>query len=338
MKALLKKIAYHVISLIGRHRWRYPDKRLLILMYHRVLPANHPDLRFVQPGMFVEPDTFRMQLKELKKLFTIVHLDDWLEKIKNGQAVPSKACAITFDDGWQDNYEYAFPMLQAENVPATIFLVSDLVGTSKNFWPERLGRILSLYTRSDLEQYPETDEMNWLDNFYRRFADDNSTCSRSQIDKIINCAKTESDEKIIERLDTLDDVLNVSANSSRDILDWEEVIEMRDSHLIRFGSHTRRHTRLRENVSRDKLQDEIIQSKDIIEKKLNIEVKTFCFPNGDFTLQAKEIVQSVYRGACTTISGWNTSRSDLHELKRIGVHQDITNNRTSFLARLSGWL
>jgi peptidoglycan/xylan/chitin deacetylase (PgdA/CDA1 family) len=142
--------------------WRTGTRRLLVLMYHRVLPAEHPDRNSEQPGMYVSPATLAMHLEIVKQYFTLIHLDEWLERVSAGRAVPSLACAITFDDGWRDNYEYAFPVLRHAGAPATIYLVTDMVGEGYSFWPNTLARYLGAGA-ADLGAYP-----TWLADIARK--------------------------------------------------------------------------------------------------------------------------------------------------------------------------
>ena len=61
--------------------------------------------------------------------YQTVGLEEWLAaRAHNGQALPRKPVVITFDDGYQDNYKLAWPVLQQYSFRATIFLVSGLIG------------------------------------------------------------------------------------------------------------------------------------------------------------------------------------------------------------------
>jgi hypothetical protein len=144
LKALLKAPAYFAAARFGLHRQHSRgEKRLWILMYHRILPASDPRFASEEPGMIVTPETFEMQLSVVNSLFTVVDLADWVAKKQRGGALPDKACAITFDDGWADNVEYALPLLEKTNTPATIFVVPEMIGTQRKFWPNRLGELIA---------------------------------------------------------------------------------------------------------------------------------------------------------------------------------------------------
>jgi peptidoglycan/xylan/chitin deacetylase (PgdA/CDA1 family) len=323
MKQFLKNSLQHATALVAPLRWRMRSApKLLILMYHRVLPSSHPAREIEQAGMYVSPETFAMHLEVLRRYFTLVHLDDWLRDLDQGRAVPKNACAITFDDGWRDNYEFAYPILRQAQAPATIYLVSDLVGTHYSFWPNTLSAILSEGAREHWEQLP-----NWL----RDLLPPIRKMSKDEIDAVIVRCKRFSDAQMKSA------VSHASGSSGeRDLMSWEEARDMQASTLIRFGSHTRRHTRLSLVTDPAQLRDEIAHSRTTIRERLGRDAVTFCYPNGDTSAEAIRAVRANYLGAVTTHRGWNTSKSERFTLKRVGVHEDVSSTSTSFISRLAG--
>ena len=137
----------------GHHRRNSTESRLWVMMYHRILPKHDARYSQEEPGMITEPDSFQMHLQTLKKEFTIISLSEWLDRKKQKLPLPKKACAITFDDGWLDNYEYALPILEQEQVPATLFAVSHMIGTCDQFWPNRIANLLQ-QPRTQLKEVP----------------------------------------------------------------------------------------------------------------------------------------------------------------------------------------
>ena len=97
-----------IMSLIER---LYFFRKAFVLMYHRVIDPDSPQPFICQSGMFVTKDTFQNQVRFLKNHFDLVFLDDLIEKRVKGEDI-RKCCAITFDDGWRDNYSVAFPILE----------------------------------------------------------------------------------------------------------------------------------------------------------------------------------------------------------------------------------
>lgn len=95
--------------------------KILILNYHRVLPKDH-----------IDPETFDFQMQTLKKKFTPLTLDDVLAVQKGEKKFKGKGFAVTFDDGWADNFIYAYPILKKYGIPATIFASTNLIAPSEN--------------------------------------------------------------------------------------------------------------------------------------------------------------------------------------------------------------
>lgn len=99
-----------------------------VLMFHRVTPYSE----FLEEGMFVTPETFCTQIEFLSSNYNICSL----EEVQQGGA----RIALTFDDGWLDNYKYALPVLREYNCPATVFLPTRYVGTNEKFWTDLIDR------------------------------------------------------------------------------------------------------------------------------------------------------------------------------------------------------
>ncbi len=95
-----------------------------IMMYHNVNYTETPKLNTVSP------ENFEFQMNFLREHhYDVLSLDELVEKIKKGRRISRKSVVVTFDDGYEDNYTYAFDILKKHDIPATIFLPSDLIGT-----------------------------------------------------------------------------------------------------------------------------------------------------------------------------------------------------------------
>jgi len=101
--------------------------RVPILMYH-YLSSPPPDADAIRRGLSVSPEQFEEHLRYLKQAgYETISLHDLALALQIGQPLPERPIIITFDDGYRDNYENAFPLLQAYGFTATFFLITDLI-------------------------------------------------------------------------------------------------------------------------------------------------------------------------------------------------------------------
>jgi peptidoglycan/xylan/chitin deacetylase (PgdA/CDA1 family) len=104
------------------------EKKLTIpiLMYHHVAPINYESRN---PDLYVSPEQFELQLKYLSENgYKTIDFEELLDHWENNVPLPRKAIIITFDDGFENNYNHAFPLLKEYNTKGTIFLVTDFIG------------------------------------------------------------------------------------------------------------------------------------------------------------------------------------------------------------------
>lgn len=316
-------------------KWRAPGS-LVVLMYHRVLPRDSPARRSEQPGMYVSPETLDLHVTELRRYFELVHLDDWVRRSRQGAPLPRLACAITFDDGWRDNFEFALPVLRRHGAPATIFLVSSYIDSAHRFWPNRLMSLLrKSFDDHEAVEFPERLRLivgPVLAESRRR-----GEFRSEDADQVVQAAKQLDDEKIRDLICVAEQSCGES-EGAREILSGEEIGQLTATGLVRFGSHTTTHLRLGGRVPHLELEREIVLSRGHLQDICGQEIDLFCYPNGETSPEAIDLTRRHYLGAVTTRYGWHTASGDPHLIRRIGVHEDVSNSPESFLARVSAWL
>lgn len=100
-----------------------------IVTYHSVRPDGHGPR-----SSYVHPDDFDAQVSWLVRSgYQVLPLSTLADRLVSGQAVPDNWACITFDDGYADNYQYAFPVLKHYRVPATVFLVTGKIDRDPDF-------------------------------------------------------------------------------------------------------------------------------------------------------------------------------------------------------------
>jgi peptidoglycan/xylan/chitin deacetylase (PgdA/CDA1 family) len=117
---------------------RYAEPKALVLMYHRI---DEPDTD--NWDLVVSPTHFEQHLQVLKKLGTVISAVELVEQLQKGTLL-NNSIAITFDDGYLDNYTKASSLLIHFQLPATFFIVSGNVGLPQEFWWDELASILLL--------------------------------------------------------------------------------------------------------------------------------------------------------------------------------------------------
>jgi peptidoglycan/xylan/chitin deacetylase (PgdA/CDA1 family) len=276
-----------------------------ILYYHRVNDDQDPFF----PAISTE--LFEREMQHVARHYKVVSLDRLLEHL-DGRGTET-LMTITFDDGYQDNFSHAFPILRRYGLPATIFLTTGCIDGRDPLWFEQLSLALKKTAREQFDlgiDPPQT--------FRIRTEAERLECNG----RIQSFLREVTDSERRQWLARILRVLGVEGNRERHdkMLTWDQIRDMQ-SQGIDFGGHTITHPFL-SKTTEEESGLEISGCKTRIEAELQRPVRYFAYPNGheeDVSQSNREVVRRAgYRAAVTTTWGINDSRTDRMELRRGG--------------------
>mgnify|MGYP003824504345 CR=1 FL=1 len=254
----------------------FSKSQIFILMYHRVTP-----IRDSWTLESLSPLNFERQIIYLQRHYKIISLEHLVESMAKGICLPKKTAVITFDDGYKDNYYYAYPILKNYCIPATFFLSTGHIGTGNLFWWDKIGYAIQ---HTDLDQL----DLDGIGAHSLRSADER----KMAILRITERLKKVPSEKMNS---LLKDLLAIACPEipidlgKKLIMSWDDVREMSCDGFA-FGAHTANHPILT-NMPLEQVEFEILQSKKDIEEKIGQKVTAFSYPGGCFDEDIVGLVQ-----------------------------------------------
>jgi len=276
-----------------------------ILYYHRVNNDNDPFI----PAMTTE--VFESQMRYVSRHYRVVSLGELVKRL--GDPSPQPVIAITFDDGYRDNYTKAFPILQKYGLPATIFLTTGNMDSREPMWFERLAKAIEEYSGDFADLEIDPGHRYWL-----RTSQDRLDCLNRVFEILRNLPEADRQAWLPKILDRLAAVERTELKGK--MLSWDEVRLMKRQG-IDFGGHTVTHPFL-SRMPAEQVSWEVSECKRRIEEELASPVAHFAYPNGremDFGAWNKDLIRKAgYQAAVTTIWGPNYGTTDPMELRRGG--------------------
>lgn len=322
-RKLFFKRSIKSLASIAKTRFGFPSPSasgaVNIVAYHRVVADIAKAEREAIYGIVVSAETFRRHCKMLKNSFDVVSLETAAQFLDGSRRIEKPLAVITFDDGYLDFYEVAFPILRELGLPAVNFLPTDFIGGDKIlahdrvFWLIKLAKEKRISIRAALENA----------GIQTAAKISGETDSLAICDALVHLPNILR-EKVISELERAIGENPVEYPREYELLDWEQIETMHGEN-IDFGFHTANHVVL--PLEDDAvLKTEIIAGKLELEKRLNKKVVSFAYPNGAYDARIKRAVaEAGFEIAVTTERKLNLpEKSDLLALGRFSLCEEST--------------
>ena len=279
-----------------------------VFMLHRVLP---PDAISYDPELVTSTELFDSFVRWLTTEFDIVTLGEIAERIQHGKPV-RRLCAITFDDGWLDNYTYAFPILCQAGVTATMFVASGYIGSTRRLWQEKLWYLLA--RNPDIEtfatEWSSQQGIPLLGGGGRDFAAWRAV--------LLNLGSQRAEDFVSK----LESVTPSGIPPHRAFMSWDEIREMSRAG-VEFGAHTVNHVFL-PTLTLDDVHSELVESRNAIRTEIGTSVSGFAYPWGAMNGAIRDcVIQAGFEYAAGVQSGIMRAGEDNYLVPRIFISTSV---------------
>ena len=282
-----------------------------IYMFHMVRPKG--DLLAPIDGLRVSPEYFEAFLRKQQKRIDLISINDLPTRMNNKQRSDKPFGIITFDDGYEDNFTYAYPILKKLNIPFVIYISAGLANNSETIWnyPLIIERVVK-----------QNNKLIIGENEFDCQTQEQKNHIFHQLKSLLFSLPYEHLQEEFKCLfaDYLDDSVFPC-----DTLTWKQIVELSKDSLCTIGCHTMSHCRLT-ITDAEALEYELNESKKLLEKHIDKPVEHLSYPYGwinDVSDEAIEYAQKCgYKTAVRSFGG-PVRKTDINmfQLKRIIVNE-----------------
>ena len=316
---LCKRTKYYIKRSIGmfnhlRNSTMDRSAKILILTYHRILPK----VKFNPLNTIISLRIFHKQIDKLVKKYDIVSLSEAVNQCKIGSAKAKIQIVLTFDDGYQDNYEVVYPILKQKGLPATYFIAPDYIGIKNSLWDYEIFKIL--YNNRNLHKINIGGKDISQNIFQSRLFFIFSIIER------IKSLDSNSRQKFLEIFRNEVQEKEINDYLSDKCMTWDQIEEL-SLNDMEIGSHGLTHSSLA-RIPFDEAVQEITRSKEIIENNIKKKCIYFAFPFGskkDYNSELIDYIKNAgYQACLLNTHGYNHIKKDAFCFRRI-IMEDTTN-------------
>ncbi len=305
-KVLYKSGIGNIFLSLNRKRKRVP-----VLVFHKIIPEYDE----VWPG--IHPRLFEEIILLLKKHYTILPLTDLYQKTPKELR---NACFITFDDGYTDFLDYAYPILKKHDIPSTLFVLPTDILNNGHIWTSTIVFFVKHYSFNEINTFFR--ERGILITYYDVFDG-----FRINLDiTLLLCEMMHS-----ERAGIINELQHKFVSDQRiiehELLSFDQ-LRLLDKKFVTTASHSLTHPSFKKETNTGFIEHELQESKKIIEKELDTHVELFAFPFAKHNDISFEIVKRIYKLCFTRINApvdlkkIKSEENYLYDLPRFNIHHD----------------
>ncbi len=274
-KSIARKIVFPAVVKLNAEKLfsSFTEHNKLILVYHGVVDTpNHQ----VSLGPIAEKQ-FEKHLRYFQENFDVVPQEQIFEMYRDDFKPKKKTIALTFDDGYENNYHRAFPLLKKYKFPATWYIITQcLEDENRLTWYDSID-----FIKTDLNvQRIDTSKLG-----NKKL---NSIADLKEFIKTLNIESRNVLYQEIAKQVTLKDYVAKFPREYWKLMNKQQLKEMSDSGLIEIAAHSHNHP----NLGLVQLEDakvEVVKCKQLLEDVIQKEVRSLAFPDGSYTNEVKEV-------------------------------------------------
>ena len=286
---------------------------LRVLTYHRV--ANPEQIHPSDPRLVsATPEMFARHMQWLAKHYQVIDMSVAVEAIASGSPLPRRAVLITFDDGYPDFLQHAWPVLRKFQLPATLFVPTAFPDQPDSaFWWDRLYATVITSTETEI-----TDPaLGRLPLHTRQEREHSARILQNHVKSLQHTEAMAWIDDLCQRIASQEIV-------TPGILGWEELKSLSEAGIT-IGAHSRTHP-LMTRISSEQVHEEISGSQQDIENRLGKTLPVFCYPAGACNETICNIARDagILLGFSTRLGHNRIGSCDPLCLRRINITQRTT--------------
>jgi len=259
----------------------------------------------------IESDCFCEQMIALKECGIPISMDAVCDILINKERFPKNSFAITFDDGFSNNYYVAAAILDGLGIPATFYITTNFIEHDKVSWIDKIENCFEYATNGNIE----------FDDFKTSFT--NTKEKIKSLTRIRTFAKTSKDLDVDWFANFVCNNVE-SYNCGPEKLDrkmtWDQIRYLNSNPLFTIGGHTHNHE-IMSYLDKDDLRYTIEKSLKMLREKADVNTTHYSYPEGMENCFNESTIRELKRQGIkicpTAICGTNKNTADRFKLKRI---------------------